>query len=323
MTSVETSITTIRITSVAELEPFAEMAMRHHIAAARPFISDPRVVAVGAFVDGIPAGLLLCVIDSKHNAEIRSVFVVKQYRRRGVASALIQTAEKIVEESGIEAIILGVNVPSESTPIRNVIAKRGWNAKPRRLRCLLSICGPEMRLAEAPWRKKQLRNSDIEVFPWDEVTTDELRTLADAGARDDCWFPIKLSPLVDNTYLYRPFSIGLRYKGELIGWSIAHRFADGPVNFSIMFARAIPEYPLAGLHLLQKTADRLIEHAEHHPPTSLRCAIVDGNKFFEFMERKVFAYLPTETSELDTYCREFCPQQPVLNLNQTQCSDSV
>jgi len=299
----------------SELAIFESMAMRNHFALAMAHIGDQRLISIGAFVQKRPVGLLLGFTESKHIASIRSVYVLPEMRRKRIASRMIENAEHLVEANGIEAISLSVFIPSESLPIRGVIKTRNWKPEPRRLRILESLCSSDMGLRDAPWRKKRLVNRDIEVFPWHEVRQEELDILARDSQSENCWYDRKLSPLIDNTYLYAPLSIGLRYKGEIIGWSIAHRLNNDPINFSVMFSRRISEYPFAGFHLLQSTADKLVDLAASGPPTYLHCAIMDGNKFFEFMERKVFDYLPTEVRELDVYCKEFCEQKPITTMS--------
>lgn len=301
--------------SPAALSDFKNMCMRSHYEMAMRYLNDRHLIAVGAYSNSVPAGLLLGAIESKHIAAIRSVYVEPDFRRQGIATALIHQASLAVEADGIEAISLGVYLPSESTAIRQVIGKCNWKTNPRRLKLLTAMCQNDIGLRNAPWRRQRVDHDLIEVFPWHEISDRELQRLLAISKTEDCWFPSKLSPLVDNTHLYRPLSIGLRYKGELIGWSIAHRFLEGPINFSIMFARKIPEYPLAGFHLLQATADLLVKHADEYPPALLQCAIVDGNKFFGFMQRKVFDFLQTKVQEMDVYCREFRQQEPIATLS--------
>ena len=295
------------------VQEFSGMALRDHIQLALNYLEDPRLVLLGARVDGQPAGLLICAIESHHTADIKSVYVRAEFRRLGIASSLVQRCEQICRQAGVESLLLGVVVPSESQPIRAVLAKCNWLDQPKRIRTLRSYCSPETRLAESPVLRRQLSHPDLELFPWYDVSSDELHELYEESQRDDCWFDKTLSPLVDNRNLHRETSLGLRFRGKVIGWSVTHRIDKGPIIFSVMFARKIPEYPLAGLRLLQGTAESLIRQGNLET-TPLLCAVVSGNKFFEFLERKIFDFLPTVVTETDVMRVELNKRRPVLTL---------
>lgn len=279
------------------VESFLEFAGRNHHELMLEHLQRPEVIVVGARYHDEPIGLALSLIESKEVADVISVFVAKPHRLRGIASLMIEQIEQIVKPLGNNRLLLGVTKDSQFTPIASVLKRCEWDPKPRGLKRLISWCGPEMKLDKAPWLRRRIQNADVEVLPWSEVTESELLKLKEDASKTDCWFPKSLSPIVDNTNIHAPTSIGLRFRGELIGWSITHKFMTSPVVFSVMFAKKVPEFPLAGLALLQATADRLIELGKSGR-TPLSCAILDGNKFYDFMARKVFPYLDTETQDM-------------------------
>ena len=151
--------------------------------------------------------------------------------------------------------------------------------------------------------KKNLDDPRAEVFPWSQATSSELGKLEAAQNGPECWFPDELSPLIDNSNLHEPSSFGLRFKGELIGWTITHLSANERITFVTAFARSIPEYPLAGLRMIQETT-RAIIAAASLKPIPLSCSVVKGNKFLRFMERQVFKHIETKSTELDVISKQ-------------------
>ena len=294
---VDTEIFYEEIHSVEVLDLYAHLAARNHIAELHKAFDAEKLVGIGAKSDDKFVGLLLGWIESSR-ASLSSVFVSKDYRRKGIATRLVSLAEESARARGAVKIMASISPESNSAPIRGVLKDNNW-LPPVRQRELTAHCGPEMRLKDAPWLKRNLSDSRVEVFPWHELTDEESKKLESVQASSDCWFPELLSPLIDNTNLHRPTSLGLRFDGEVIGWSITDRVDDGPIVFVTMFAKPTPDYPLAGLKMMQECAHRLVEISKTPPPIPLSCSIVDGNKFFEFMERRVFGYLDTTTHEVD------------------------
>ena len=294
---VDSEISFEEIQSVELLDRYAHLAARKHIALAHELFDVKKFVGIGAKSEDKVVGLVLGWIESSR-ATLSSVFVSKDYRRRGIASKLVAIAEKSARARGAAKAMASISANSNSEPIRGVLKKNDW-MDPVRQRSLIATCCPEMRLKDAPWLKKNFNDSRLEVFPWSELTDDESEKLESTQASSDCWFPEMLSPLIDNTHLHQPTSLGIRFEGEVIGWLITHRVNDGPISFVTMFAKPIPDYPLAGLKMFQDCAHRLVEISQTEPPVQLSCSIVDGNKFFEFMERRVFGYLDTTTHEFD------------------------
>ena len=285
------------IHSVEVLDLYAHLAARNHIALALKSFDANKFVGIGAKAKDRPVGLLLGWIESGR-ATLGSVYVSKGFRRIGIATKLVAMAEESARDRGAVRAFVNISPDSNSEPIRGVLKKNNWQP-PIRQRFLTATCCPEMRLKDAPWLKKNFNDSRVEIFQWSELTDDEFKKLESAAASSDCWFPDMLSPLIDNTNLHQPTSLGLRFEGEVIGWLITNRVDDGPITFQTMFAKPVPDYPLAGLKMMQELSHRLIEISQTQPPVGLSYSIVDGNKFFEFMERRVFGYLDTTTHELD------------------------
>lgn len=295
-----------KIQTIETLEQYAHLAARDAIAKLKEHFETALFIALGAKSEEGPVGLLLGWIESSR-ANVNSVFVSKAHRRQGIATQLVVMAEQFSRENGAVKIMASLSANSNSEPIRGVFKCNDWMPAVRQ-RFLTAMCGPEMKLADAPWLKRNLNDDRLEVFPWHEVTEGELAKLKEVEKSDDCWFPEILSPLGDTSNLHKPTSLGLRFEGELIGWVVTQKAIEGPIVFSTMFAKAISEYPLAGLKMFQDCAHRLIEISKTQEPVPVSCAIIDGNKFYEFMERRVFGYLDTTVTELDVISKGLANQ---------------
>ena len=276
---------------------YEHLAARNHIASAKEHFDGHKFIGIGAKCGEKPIGLLLGWAEASR-ATVGSVFVSKEYRRQGIATRLVELVEQNAVKKDARKLTISLRSGSNSEPIQGVLRKNRWS-QPLPQRFLDSDCGPTMTLSEAPWLKRNLNDDRLEVFPWHEISPAEIKTLERAEASPDCWFPDQLSPLIDHSNLHRPTSLGLRFKDEVIGWIITHQIKEGPIVFITMFARPTPEYPLAGLKMMQVLAHRLIKISKTQAPVQLHLSIVEGNKFFQFMEKRVFDYLSTEVRRMD------------------------
>ena len=278
-----------RLSIPTEAEEFKELAARAH----HPFLVDPNyandVLVVGATKNGKPIGLLICVIRSATDAEYLSVFVRREERLQGVATKLFQFAEAELKASGIKTLLIMLSQSGDSTPIRGVMRSSHWDMDPAPFRSMMVSSDQRENLASG-WRNKNLSSPRLEIFEWEEVRPQEIEELERESKREDRWFPSNLSPLIDGKHLYQPLCIGLRIDGELIGWALSHRFKSGPISVSILFAKAVPDYPMAGFCLIQELVNRFLKLAEQEPYL-FECMIREDNKFFKFIDRRVLSIL--------------------------------
>ena len=193
-------------------------------------------VAVGARLGGEAVGLVLLDFADGY-AEVLSVFVKEGYRRRGIAGRLLERAETETEKSRREIRLAYEGGAPCTEAVERLLAARGFGAAQRR--SLVCRCSGT-RIRQAPWLKKDLLPAAFEIFPWadlDERQREELR-------RAD-WYPALLSPFREEDAVEGLNSLGLRYKGQIVGWQINHRIARDTIRYTTMFVR--PDLQAFGL----------------------------------------------------------------------------
>lgn len=83
-----------------------------------------RFLCLGAFFDGVLVGVITLSL-SIDDADIEGIVTKKEYRNKGVASLLFDSAKDILSEKGIKKILLEVR--ESNTPAINFYKKKGFN----------------------------------------------------------------------------------------------------------------------------------------------------------------------------------------------------
>ena len=169
--------------------------------------------------------------------ELLSVFVASGARGQGVGTRMVAAMEaEILETQGAGSLeaVYTTGKPSIAA-IERIFEKRGWQA-------------PELRtitvrftMAEAlatPWYGRMgLLPKDAEIFSWVDLTPAERQALKDSNARKP-WIANSLQPWRHDQIGFDPISsVGLRSRGEVVGWVINHQMDAKTVRFTCSFMR--------------------------------------------------------------------------------------
>ncbi len=196
-------------------------------------------IAIGARHDDAIVGLALAevpLIRGKESATLLSVFVDAAYRRQGIGTALVRSVEDEVARRG--HVRLGV-VYMTGRPLvgalEALLARRGWSAPATRAMTMRATLDELRRM---PWYGRvRLPAPDFEIFPWTGLTPGEKRRLA-TSQLEQPWMTEGLEPWRhDHAGFDEVSSVGLRHRGEVVGWVINHRLGNGVVRFSGAFVR--------------------------------------------------------------------------------------
>jgi GNAT superfamily N-acetyltransferase len=181
----------------------------------------PGFLAAEASIKGAPIGAVVTEVrDVSEKARLCSVAVQKEYRRLGVASALLQTVEKQACERGCALIY--ANLIQNSPPaveISGLLTKNGWTEPASRG----VICETDLAsISQAPWMEHDELAADCKVFFWKDLAYSERQRLRERIRRQP-WFPEAISPFDHEERIVTDTSLGLRRNGEITGWCIFHR----------------------------------------------------------------------------------------------------
>ncbi len=195
-----------------------------------------RPVVCRARAGNKPTGLIVARLptDVEPAAEILSIFVAPDLRKQGIATYLIGSLEEALIRRGVPSV-LGVymtslpNIPA----IEGMFAKSGFSAPVRR--AVIVRTTPE-EMSNANWYKRARLPSNCTIFPWSELTPDELETMKRTQAESH-WIHPDLEPWNFDKDFDRQSSVGMRRNDEVVGWVINHRASEKMVAFTISFMR--------------------------------------------------------------------------------------
>lgn len=195
-------------------------------------------LAVAAYAGNEAIGLVLAAVPTSTGEvpQVLSLFVVAAHRKQGVATRLILEIEKLMRGGGVSTLEAVYMSGKEGVPaVERILEKRGWPAPAVRTVTL------RFTLEEATrtdwYGRLPLRPPDYEIFPWTEVTDADREGLRRSN-ESSRWIAEGLEPWTHDEHGFDPISsVGLRYRGDIVGWVINHRVSADTVRFTCSFMR--------------------------------------------------------------------------------------
>jgi GNAT superfamily N-acetyltransferase len=168
--------------------------------------------------------------------ELLSLFVAPGHRGKGIGTALVEEMEQALEVRHADSVdaVYTTGKPSIAA-VERIFEKRAWD--PPTLRSLLvKFTIPEA--LSTPWYGRMgLLPGGAEIFSWSDLTPAERARLHETNARAP-WIPMSLQPWRHDSLGFDPVSsVGLRYRGDVVGWVINHQIDPRTVRFTCSFMR--------------------------------------------------------------------------------------
>lgn len=194
--------------------------------------TNPRLVAVAAIMGAHPVGLALGEIQALNRkaGHVLSLYTLPPARGLGVGTALLRALEvEFLQQRCIWLTgIYQAGKPTTPT-LERLLEYNDWappvlNSRTFKIRRDIA--------ATMPWMQRFWPAPPYETFLWRDLTPAERAWLQDAD-----WYPPVLSPFKSEANLDPASSIGIRYKGEIVGWAITHRLRPDTVCLSTLFVR--------------------------------------------------------------------------------------
>jgi GNAT superfamily N-acetyltransferase len=203
-----------------------------------PEQGDKRVVqpvALVAWQGELPVGMILAErpVEAAAKAEILSIFVAADRRNTGVATGLVRRLEEHLRANGVITLSAVYMTGTAGIPaIERVFEKAGW--LPPETRAISVRFTPDEAL-RTPWFGRVSLPEGFEVFPWTDLKDAEKVELVRSHEASP-WIAKGLEPWRHDFYGFDPVSsIGLRWKGKVVGWVINHQMGPGNVRFTCSF----------------------------------------------------------------------------------------
>jgi GNAT superfamily N-acetyltransferase len=170
-------------------------------------------------------------------AQLLSLFVAKESRRRGVGAALVAAAEAGAAASGAASLETVYTTGKASIPyLEKILAGRRWS--PPQGRTLSVRFAPAAGIASDLLEPRRLRHQarGLDIRPWCEIPQaekDQLQRSFEAG--QERWIAPLLAPWRFDVHGYDGSSLGARFQGKLAGWVITHRVSAETVRLTCSF----------------------------------------------------------------------------------------
>ena len=184
-----------------------------------------------------PIGLALAElpIEDDRPPEVLSLFVAPTHRGRGIGTRLLEGLEQQIADWHQPRVDMVYMTGRPGIPIvERMLARRGWQPPAVRT-CTMRFTVDEA--ARMPWfGRVPLADADFELFSWIDLDPSERAALVDSQ-RDRAWITPGLEFWRHEAHCDPVSSLGLRYRGEVVGWTINHRLAADTVRISGAFVR--------------------------------------------------------------------------------------
>jgi GNAT superfamily N-acetyltransferase len=205
-------------------------------------IDDTIIVALGAFEDNHPIGIVLSTFRvPQRYAVVLALYVEEKFRNKKIGTQLLAQLESVLVEKdcSLMSITYQSDLPT-TVYLEKTLNRLGWDqGMPFSIRCHFKSS-----TFSASWMKNKYRlPKDIEIFKWKFLTLKERKQLELELSKET--IPSSVSPFIQETLIEPSNSLGLRKKdGEVIGWMITHRVSEDTIQYASLFIK--PEYQFLG-----------------------------------------------------------------------------
>lgn len=279
--------------NVARYEELTYPAFRPHLRKVTPNSSK---VAIGVELESEPIGLIFAEYSTttatppKTFGQILSFFVVPEYRRQGIGTALLQKMSAELKHRGYEEISLKYLDNPYQVALEKILKGQNWLAP----EATALICyGTTAKIKNARIIKYLDRLSptlpdDYTIFPWHTLTESDRDYIK--GVMETHPLTRKFSPFTEEKKIEPLNSLGLRYRDKVVGWMINHRTAPHTIRYTQMYVH--PDYkPLSQSILFLGKAIKLQCEAVPEVPNATFRVETDNTPMVNFVNRRLAPHL--------------------------------
>ena len=215
---------TVRFLELGDKRPIQPLAL----------VATENAEPKGMIVGCLPTKTPDVVIEGPNGPEVLSLYVAPSCRHRSIGTALLGELEKCVagaRHSQVSAVYMTGRPETEY--LERILQRRNWTPPELRMSILK---GTLEEFQSTPWYGRY-RSTGLEFFPWAELDEGALEALKESQSATG-WIAADLCPWEYKTVdLDVASSIGIRYKGEIVGWILNHRLSEGVIRFTCSFVR--------------------------------------------------------------------------------------
>lgn len=254
---------------------------------------DPNCLAISALKEGKPIGLILgTFLKALGTGEIHFLHILEGFGFQNTALLLLTEITKLFHKEGCHTLTIIYSADSPTSHLlEEILHKQGWHG-PRLYMTHYLFDGF---IFNPPWLSKPFKFfPGFQEFPWKELSKEERKILHKELSQGQ--FPLSVSPFSEENLIEPLNSLGLRYKGRIVGWMITHRIAPDTIRFTALYIKKEFLYREAWIKLL---ADSI--NIQRHSPVQwalfdINVALIDEG-WRAFVLRRLAPYAQSITKD--------------------------
>ncbi len=260
----------------------------------RKITSNTSKVAIGVELESEPIGLVFAdygttkTTPPKTWGKILSLFVVPDYRGRGIGKTLLGKMESELKNRGCDEISLKYLDNPHQTALEQILKQQNWFAPEATALICYCITAKLYQFSQYIDRLSLKLSNDYTIFPWHTLTEAEIQSIKSQMQTHS--LTRRFNPFTEEHKIEPINSLGLRHKDQVIGWMINHRIAPDTIRYTQMYVH--PDYqPLSRSILLLAKAIEL-QYKEAPEATKATCMVkIDNTPMVNFVHRRLAPYI--------------------------------
>lgn len=185
---------------------------------------------LGAYLDHKLVGCVsFSIYRALYGSDLLYITVLPEHRGQGMGLSLMQfLKEELIRQNVHVCWAIYIKEDPSTPQIQNLMAQTGWG-EPHHEFIRLFLDAWEY---VSPYPSYPLP-AGCEIFKWSEITDSERELLRKKDLQRS--FPEYVTPFSDK-YAVEPLnSLGVRYKGDIVGWLITHRINKETIRYSVFY----------------------------------------------------------------------------------------
>ncbi len=254
-----------------------------------PFGLKSPVIGAGATLDGHGIGVVLATAHTKiHIAYIHCLAIKDPFADENLVFSLLQMITQLLIEKGITfATFIYSPEDAISAILEKIFPQNQWQGpQPFSVECLFNA-----KEFDPPWWYKNIElEQGVEEFLFKNLTKEEQKNLW--HRHEQLSIPAFIFPFghEKNLIEYKN-SLGLRYKGKVVGWMITHRIEPDRIRYSLLYLEKDFAHTRYWLKLL---IDSLRIHRNKIPRATYGLLEINlkqiSQRWLKFIEKRLFPH---------------------------------
>lgn len=196
-----------------------------------------KLTAVLALQEGIPIALAVSELRNGQTAELHSIYVLPQFRRKKIANRLLEITDKVLIDNNIQYVdAVYLDLIEEKETVESLLAKNNW-LPPQRTTYNIKL-NNKTALKAKSFADALKRKDEVEIFEWKDLQNADIQQIKNIEAENN--FPKYLTPFQIPEHLERQVSTGARIGNKIVGWCIIHKVNKNTVQCSALYV--LPEH---------------------------------------------------------------------------------